>query len=235
MLVNVEWYDGTHTFQMRRDANVAALKERLAHATGVPRADLSVGTHAGVCSDKSLLRAGEEAAGSESAALPSTTTNDDDATPIEFMAWGRRYSLRRSEEAAHLARNRELAAQRRTKAAVAHTWVALRGYCYALPRRTWLCLIVWLVLGRLAKYVGFGASPSRACLSTQSHHTTPTRAGCRTAGAPFFIASLMYLMYANLGERAAGEASAYTVFNDGMRALPGQLRQEDMERELMHQ
>ena len=45
----------------------------------------------------------------------------------------------------------------------------------------------------------------------------------------------MYLMYANLGERAAGEASAYTVFNEGMHALPGQLRQEDMERELMHQ
>ena len=62
----------------------------------------------------------------------------------------------------------------------------------------------------------------------------PTSTG-HAAGAPFFIASLMYLMYANLGERAAGEASAYTVFNEGMHALPGQLRQEDMERELMHQ
>lgn len=42
-------------------------------------------------------------------------------------------------------------------------------------------------------------------------------------------------MLRNLGTRAPGDVSAYTVFNEGLRALPGQLRQEDMERELLHQ
>ena len=52
---------------------------------------------------------------------------------------------------------------------------------------------------------------------------------------PFTIASLIWLMIANLGERRAGDASAYTVFNRDFRALPGQLRAEDFERELLHQ
>ena len=40
-------------------------------------------------------------------------------------------------------------------------------------------------------------------------------------GQPFVITTLIVLMLTNLGERKAGEASAYTVFNAGMQALPG--------------
>eukprot|EP00966_Prymnesium_polylepis_P232760 5383269-Prymnesium_polylepis.1 len=58
MHVNVEWCDGSrHSFTMPRDANVTALKDRLSRATGLPRAEISVGTGDGVCGDRSLLRA----------------------------------------------------------------------------------------------------------------------------------------------------------------------------------
>ena len=43
------------------------------------------------------------------------------------------------------------------------------------------------------------------------------------SGAPFFIASVIYMMFSNLGSRTPGEASAYTVFNEGLEALPGQV------------
>ena len=168
--VNVEWYGTCHTFRMRSDSNVAALKERLAHATGVPRADLSVAANTGVCNDKSLLRGGEETA-ADTVTLSSPDLTDGEATAVEFTAWGRRYSMHRSEAAARLVRTRELAAQRRTKAAVADAWVVTRDYLRALPRRTWLYIVVWLVLGRCFKYIGFGAPPplSPACAQHAPH------------------------------------------------------------------
>lgn len=49
----------------------------------------------------------------------------------------------------------------------------------------------------------------------------------------FFFGTALLCIYHGLGERKPGEASAYTVFNEGFRALPGQLRGEDLERDLM--
>ena len=53
-------------------------------------------------------------------------------------------------------------------------------------------------------------------------------------GHPFIITSLIVLLLNNLGDKKAGDVSAYTVFNADMRALPGQLRMEDLEREMRH-
>lgn len=42
-----------------------------------------------------------------------------------------------------------------------------------------------------------------------------------------------FLVYRfGFSDRAAGEESAYTVFN-GLRALPGQLRAEDIQRDML--
>jgi len=54
-------------------------------------------------------------------------------------------------------------------------------------------------------------------------------------GVPFLITSAVVLMFQNLGTRRLGEASAYTVFNDDFKPLPGQLQVADFERELLHQ
>ncbi|KAL1524743.1 hypothetical protein AB1Y20_019626 [Prymnesium parvum] len=84
----------------------------------------------------------------------------------------------------------------------------MRSVLRGVSWRTWAWIALWVIAGRGFKFAGFGA--------------------------PFFIASLIGLILLNLGTRREGEASAYTVFNEG-NALPGQLRQEDLERELLHQ
>ncbi len=37
------------------------------------------------------------------------------------------------------------------------------------------------------------------------------------------LGTILVVIFTNLGTRKPGEASAYSVFNEGMRALPGQL------------
>ena len=74
--------------------------------------------------------------------------------------------------------------------------------------RTWLKLAVWFVLMLVCRHYRLGH--------------------------PFIITSLIVLLLNNLGEKKAGDVSAYTVFNADMRALPGQLRMEDLEREMRH-
>lgn len=51
-------------------------------------------------------------------------------------------------------------------------------------------------------------------------------------GPPFIITSLFAVMLLNLGRRRAGQASAYSVFNDGFRRLPGQLTAEEFDRQI---
>ena len=51
---------------------------------------------------------------------------------------------------------------------------------------------------------------------------------------PFLIASATYFVYCfGFRERGEAEESAYTVFNRNFRALPGQLRAEELERNVV--
>ena len=84
----------------------------------------------------------------------------------------------------------------------------MRAALRQVSLRTWVKLTVWFVLMLVCRRYRLGQ--------------------------PFVITTLIVLMLTNLGERKPGEASAYTVFNEGMRALPGQLRMEDLEGELRH-
>lgn len=54
-------------------------------------------------------------------------------------------------------------------------------------------------------------------------------------GALYVMATLFLAIFLNLGERKAGELSAYSVFNEGFATLQGQLRAEDFDREIRHQ
>lgn len=77
----------------------------------------------------------------------------------------------------------------------------------AVPIGTWVRLVVWLSLS-------IGASYGELL-------------------GPWLIATATYLVYQyGFDERAAGQESAYTVFN-GLRALPGQLRAEDIQRDMV--
>ena len=52
----------------------------------------------------------------------------------------------------------------------------------------------------------------------------PARAARRYGLGPvFLLACMLAAIYANLGTRRQGEASAYSIFNDGFQRLPGQL------------
>jgi hypothetical protein len=48
-------------------------------------------------------------------------------------------------------------------------------------------------------------------------------------GPVYIIVSLMCLMITNLGTRKEGEASAYSIFNQGVRRLPGEMTQEQVD------
>lgn len=52
-------------------------------------------------------------------------------------------------------------------------------------------------------------------------------------GAVFFVFSLFYLIYVNLGSRKPGEPSAYSVFNPDCEAIDGTLTAEQLERQLI--
>lgn len=53
-------------------------------------------------------------------------------------------------------------------------------------------------------------------------------------GSLFIILTLMSLIFLNLGERKAGQLSAYSVFNNGFQRLLGTLTAEQFENELLH-
>jgi hypothetical protein len=60
---------------------------------------------------------------------------------------------------------------------------------------------------------------------------------CRAAsrldvGAPFVLASAFAAIFANLGSRAPGAPSAYSLFNDGLARLPGDAAPEEIDRQL---
>jgi hypothetical protein len=72
--------------------------------------------------------------------------------------------------------------------------------------RTWLILAAW-------------------CLASRA-------AAARELGAPFVLATGFALIFANLGRRKEGEASAYSIYNPGFAPLPGALAPEELERQL---
>jgi len=91
------------------------------------------------------------------------------------------------------------------RAARAHA-PAVRAAVAAVERGTWARAALWLGLLVAAREVGLAM--------------------------PFLIAAAIYSIFANLGVADGGE-SAYTVFNN-MRALPGQIRAEDVQAQMMH-
>jgi len=56
----------------------------------------------------------------------------------------------------------------------------------------------------------------------------------RELGPVFVLATGFSLIISNLGRRRAGQASAYSIFNDGFARLPGQLTTDDVDDALMH-
>ena len=53
-------------------------------------------------------------------------------------------------------------------------------------------------------------------------------------GGPYLVVSACWLVWSvGFSDRTEGEVSAYTVFNEGLQALPGQLRGEDLQRDLV--
>jgi hypothetical protein len=131
---------------------------------------------------------------------------------IALTVWTSRWSRSRSEEAHALAATRQRhAAARAVTSSVLRT---VRGavpvasaMLRAVPPRWWAILAVWHLLGYIARWLEM---------------------------LPLFgFVTAIALIYTNLGERKPGEVSAYTVFNEGMRALPGQLRAEDIERDML--
>ncbi|KAF5841318.1 hypothetical protein DUNSADRAFT_13592 [Dunaliella salina] len=53
-------------------------------------------------------------------------------------------------------------------------------------------------------------------------------------GPIFILCSIAALIFCNLGKRKPGEASAYSIFNPGVRALPGQLDASEIDRQFRH-
>lgn len=135
-----------------------------------------------------------------------------------LTAWASRFTKVRSDTASEVAeaQRRIIESKRKERGRPwLRFWRAARlhgpGVKAALQKvslRTWFKLSLWLVL-----------------MLTCRHYRL---------GQPFVITTLIVLMLSNLGERKLGEASAYTVFNEDMQPLPGQLRLEDFEREMRH-
>lgn len=48
-------------------------------------------------------------------------------------------------------------------------------------------------------------------------------------GGVYILTSMMLVMLCGLGKRKPGEASAYSIFNEGVRALPGEMTREQVD------
>ncbi|KAG2438778.1 hypothetical protein HXX76_005320 [Chlamydomonas incerta] len=62
-------------------------------------------------------------------------------------------------------------------------------------------------------------------------------AGCVAAsrvglGPVFLLVGLIASIFLNLGQRRAGEVSAYSIFNRGVQRLPGQLDADEIDRQM---
>jgi hypothetical protein len=136
-----------------------------------------------------------------------------------LTAWGPRFTKLRSDKAFEAAEvQREVVEEQRRalarpwwqrwRTAARLHWPAVRAALQTVRLRTWLKFAVWFLLMLVCRHYRLGH--------------------------PFVITSLIVLLLSNLGDKKAGDVSAYTVFNTDMAALPGQLRMEDLEREMRH-
>lgn len=60
---------------------------------------------------------------------------------------------------------------------------------------------------------------------------------CRVAagydlGPVYLVGTIFLLIAMNLGTKAEGELSAYSIFNPGLQRLPGQITAEDLDGQL---
>ncbi|KAJ1639462.1 hypothetical protein T492DRAFT_937135 [Pavlovales sp. CCMP2436] len=83
----------------------------------------------------------------------------------------------------------------------------LLAWAKSVGARFWLGVLMWLASAKLAGRMGFGN--------------------------PYILLSMFVLVFSNLGQRRAGELSAYNVFNEGHQELLGQLRPEHLEADLI--
>eukprot|EP00127_Corallochytrium_limacisporum_P004458 Clim_evm12s164 gene=Clim_evmTU12s164 len=51
-------------------------------------------------------------------------------------------------------------------------------------------------------------------------------------GGPYFLLSILYLIYENLGERKPGEPSAFSVFNENFQRLQGEIDPQALDQSL---
>jgi hypothetical protein len=125
--------------------------------------------------------------------------------------WTERYSRHRSDAA-----RRQVDLARRQRALDVETMRAhlsasarwLTSIAMRLSLWAWLALAMWLAAFIATRRIGLEG--------------------------PFLVASATWLVYRfGFSDRKAEEESAYTVFNHGHRALPGQLRGEEVERQMV--
>lgn len=51
-------------------------------------------------------------------------------------------------------------------------------------------------------------------------------------GPVFVLCGMVYFIFTNLGRKREGEVSAYSIFNRGVRRLPGQLDADEVDRQI---
>ena len=198
-----------HTLRLRPTERVGTLRARLATAVGMPSNAPPLEL---VCNG---LRCTDDAA--HLATLPGRA----------LTAWAPRYSRHISDAAGAQAAVR---AAERSHYEAHKLKIEARAFCISalqqagalasaarrqtpmvsrqlarVERRTWGRLALWIGLTMISRELGLAM--------------------------PFLIAAAIYAIFNNLGSNNGGE-SAYTVFN-GMRALPGQVRAEDIQRDMM--
>ncbi|PRW58332.1 ubiquitin family [Chlorella sorokiniana] len=87
-----------------------------------------------------------------------------------------------------------------------HVPEAVLALLLSVSLRAWLALAAWMAGARLAARWDLGPL--------------------------YIIATILLLMLLNLGQRREGQWSAYSLFNPGMRRLPGQMTAEDLDRQV---
>jgi hypothetical protein len=101
----------------------------------------------------------------------------------------------------------QLAASEERGAALLAAARALLAWSKPVSARFWIGLVLWCLSAKLAGRLGFGN--------------------------PYVLLSAFVLVFSNLGQRRAGELSAYNVFNPQFQELLGQLRLEHLEADLI--
>ena len=129
-----------------------------------------------------------------------------------LSAWSPRYSRHRSENGAAMAEARRDAGRAKREAQMRQL-LQLRDialdYARGVSWQTWAAAAVFLLLLRWSAQVELAL--------------------------PFlFVTTLLWFWKYGFQDRKPGEESPFTVFNYGMRALPGQMNAQELERNLLH-